>query len=734
MYKSWLRFNLEKDFVLLLIDRSFRAILLLILLVSSSFTSLVFTEVHATTNLVTVTASNNDMITTLQFANSERSNSDISSVILQIGQGGNFKSFKTDNGWFGVKSSANTLTFTSTNPIKPGQSANFVIKTDQSNPVITWKAIDNKNNELDSGEIGAPATGTPTTTGTPTENKPPTNPPGILDGSNFKIIPTTPRPGSDVRVVGLSFATTANLDLYIGNTKLNSFTTNDKGNFIITTKIPDDQPTGNVSFFVKDQVGNSKMFNTIINFAKTHESGITNQNVALTLNADSIYHRGDTKTISGTATPGRTLTISIEDSNGMSITTFTTAANKTGYYSLSNTIPVDRSFGKYTIVVSDGKNKVSHTYNVVSIHQIIISTSQQKIEPGQTIIINGTAISNQPVSFRITDPTRNQVFAKDVNVTSDGKIAISFTTGNAALKGTYIVTASQGTDEVTAYFGIGENPVPQLTLSMDKLNYQNVDKPAINISGPPTSTLNLVIVDSSGKQKFADTILVGPDGLVTYSFNVALYTPGIYSAVITRGNDKAAVNFAIGLQTGCGEITMKTVKDSYLLGDNLIILGKCNPNTIIRITLTDPNGVITKFQDTFTDKTGIFSSTDFRIPGDGISGIWKLQAINGINHVGLDLTVKSGHEGISVKLDKNPPIYVRGDIVTISGTGAGNSADTIINVLGTNSTQIVSLDIASTNRGDFSTLWKIPPNFNPGTYTIQAKSSIGQATTNISIQ
>lgn len=113
---------------------SIRAILLLVLLVSSSFTSLFFTEAHAVTNLATVTASSNDMTTTLQFTNHVGDISDISSVILQIGQGGNFKSFKTDSGWFGIKSSVNTLTFTSTNPIKAGQSANFIIKTDQSNP------------------------------------------------------------------------------------------------------------------------------------------------------------------------------------------------------------------------------------------------------------------------------------------------------------------------------------------------------------------------------------------------------------------------------------------------------------------------------------------------------------------------------------------------------------------------------------------------------------------------
>src|SRR5205807_6772223 len=186
-------------------------------------------------------------------------------------------------------------------------------------------------------------------------------------------------------------------------------------------------------------------------------------------------------------------------------TTFTTTTDKTGHYSYTTTVPIDAPFGEYTIVVSDGKNQVSKAHNIVTTHQIILSTSQQEVEPGHTIIINGTSISNEPVSIRINDPTGKQVFAKDVNVTSGGTLAIAYPVDNGAVKGTYIVSASQGTDEINLSFGVGEPPVPRLTLSMDKLNYQNNEKPVINISGPPTSTLNLVIVDPSGKQKFADT-------------------------------------------------------------------------------------------------------------------------------------------------------------------------------------------------------------------------------------
>ncbi len=701
------------------------------LIVSISITLLVFNIGFAASNLVTVRASNNDLITTLQFTNTNENISEIGSFVLQISQGWNFQSFKTDSSWVAQKTS-NTLTFTSANPLKAGQSINFIIKTDKPNPSLSWKALDKNNNQLDAGDIGKQSAPGETTTGKISENNPSNSSPKILDGSSFRIIPSSPRPTFDVRVIGTGFASSANLDLYIGSNKIDSFTSNNRGSFIITTKIPNDQPAGSVNFFVKDDSGNSKTFSTTIQ--EFRGRGITNQNVPLTANINPLYHRGDTQLISGTARAGNTVTISILDSNDTSITTFTTIANKTNLYSISNVIPIDRPFGKYSISVSDGQNKIVRSFNVDTTHQISISTSSQQIDPGKIIIINGTAISNQPITFRIKDPSGTEVFSKDANVTSDGKVAVAYTVDAAALKGTYVITASQGTDEVTSYFGVGEPSVPQITVAMDKLNYVNSEKPTINISGPSSSNLNLVIVDPSGKQKFTDAILVGPDGFATYTFNVTSYTPGIYAAVITRGNDKEVANFAIGLTTGSGQITMKTVKDSYILGDNIILLGKSNPNTIIKVTLTDPNGVVEKILNTFTDKTGIFSSTDFRIPRDGAAGIWKLEATSGINHVGLALTIRSSNEGISVKLDRAPPTYSLGDIVTISGFGAGNTATTTVDIIGLNNTKAESLYTTSTNRGEYNTLWKIPLNFNPGTYTVQVKSAGKQTTAQITIQ
>ena len=694
--------------------------------------------VHAASNLVTVTSTNTpDGKIQIQVTNSPSSTSDISSLTLQI-KNGNFKSFTLGNGWIGKKTSSTTIAFFASNPINPGNSAMLTISTDQSTPDLVWNAFDSNNNQLGTGEIGAPVisqnpsqnTGQSSNTIQPQPQ--PTINPGILGTSSFRIIPSTPAPGFDVRVVGQSFGSSAPLDLYLGNQKIDSFAAGSDGNFVVTTTIPQSQQPGSTGFILKDQANNQKTFTTTIEPAPPSRT-INQSVVPLTVNVDPILHPGDTGSISGTADPGSTVTISILDSTGTSITTFTATADKTGNYAVSQTIPNDRAFGKYTVAVSDGQDQVTKEYTVTTTHQISISTPQQKYEPGQIVTINGTSISNQRVSITVTDPTNNQVYAKDINVTADGKISASYQIDPAAIIGTYIITASQGSDSVPLYIGVGVAPVARLTATLDKLNYQLTDKPVLSISAPPTSTLNLVIVDPSDQEKFSDTILVGPGGLATYSFNLTSYTPGIYSAVLTRGDSKVQDDFSVGLQTGCGQISLRTVKDTYSPGDGLLIFGNANPDCIIQLALTDPNGQQVKSEQTFVDKQGIFSAFDFRIPDEGVPGTWRLDATSGIDHKSLDVNVQS-QSLMTIQLDKTPPIYSTGSLVQISGTGAGQQVGVIINILGASNSTLVTLNIQSTNRGDYSTEWLVPTSFSTGSYTVQVKTVAGTVTTPITIQ
>lgn len=723
----------------------FKSSIIFSLIVGIILSSLAYPLSYASPDNITVMSTNKADKTILQVVNNPSSASNLVSFTLQI-KSGSFLSFKLDNGWIGKKTSPSTIAFMSSNPVKPGDSTTFGIKTDQQSPDLVWTAFDANNNQIGTGEIGGSSStqgggGTTSTSGggggtstqgggggttTPTQN------PGIFGGSNFRIIPATPSPGFDIRVVGLSFAASTNLDLYIGDQKIDSFASDSNGNFVVTTTIPQTQQPGNAIFILKDQLGNQRTFTAAIQ-PPTSRSVQQSTLLPLTVNMNPVYHRGDTQTINGTTNSGDTVTITLQDSDGNSITTFTAKANNQGFYSVSNTIPVDRAFGKYTVIVSDGKNQVSKNYSVVTIHQISISTSQQKYNPGDAVVINGTTIANESVAVVVTDPTGSEVFSKDVNVTSSGTITANFTLDAAAIEGTYVITASQGSDQVPYFFGVGVDPVAMLQLTLNKLNYLVTDKPILNISGLRSSTLNLVIVDPSDKEKYSDTVLLGPDGFTTYSFNLTSYTPGIYSAVLSRGNDKVVKEFAVGLTTGSGIIKIRTIKDVYFPGDNIIILGNANSDTIIQLSLSDPHGIPVKTEQTFTDKNGIFSAFDFRIPGDGASGDWKLDATSGINHVSMPLTVRNAKQ-MTIEFNKNPATYSRGDLVQITGSGAGNQVGVIIKIISANNIVVDTFNVQSTNTGDYSDSWSIPKDFSVGTYTVQVHTSVGQATSTLTIQ
>lgn len=729
-----------------------KSAIILTLIIGSIFATYSVHQTYAEPSFVTVTATNTGSgKTVLSISNSASNTADIISFILQINGEGTFKSFKIE-GWSGAKTAPNTLAFSAISPLKPGNTISIEVKTDQQSPVMTWKSSDANNLDKESGQIGVQTEnqnqgntqtqnnnpGNGNQGNTQTQNNNPGNiqtqpSSGILDSSVFRIVPATPSPGSHIRVLGYGFAASSSFDLYISNDKIGSFASSDRGNFVTTVLLPESEQPGAANFILKDQQGNQKTFSTNIKPQQKGSHGGTVVEVPLTLNIDPIYHRGETKTISGTATPGVTVTLTLYDSKGNPITTSAVVADKDGKYSMQDNVPIDREFGKYSITASNGKSQVTKQYSIVTTHNITITTTAKRYEPGQKLVANGTSISNELVSFTISDPTDHQIYSKDVNVTSSGTISFSYDIPNSALKGTYTMNVSQGNDAIVVFFGIGEDPSNPITASLDKLSYQNADRPVISVTGPSSSTLNLVIVDPSDKQKFSDVIKLGSDGQATYAFNLTSYTPGVYSAVVSHAEEKVEKSFAVGLASGPGKITLGTVKDAYMPGDNIIIIGTANLNSLLQLSLTDPNGLIIKSIQTFSDKTGHFSSFDFKIPSVSTPGTWKLDASSGISHTSIPIIVKSSKQGITVHLDRSSGIYSRGDRITISGTDAGITASVYVKI-GSNSTDVDTLPTSSTNRGDYITIWQIPRNINPGAYTVTATSVTGKATIGITIQ
>ena len=725
MYHRYLRFNLENSFVLLLKDKFVKGVLITILLVSASFFTFSVLQVSAVSELVTVTPTSHDQVTVIEYKNNEENIFDITAVVLEVDKGGNFKSFKTERGWIGKKTDADTITFTSTIPIKPGQSVKFGVKTDKSQPVFNWKAFDKEGDELGSG--GRITTGSQNEIQRETETTT-TGPTGITERSTFKIIPDIPRAGSTLRIIGESFAPKEKLDFYINDFKIDSFVSDKNGNFIVSTKIPENQLADRADFIIKDQNGNQKSVSLRIQEASSRII----EDIVLTANTDSVYHRGEEKTISGTATPGSTLTISISDSEGQVLTTYTIKADGSGKYSTPHRVTSDRAFGEYTITITAGKDTVVRKYVLETTQKINLTPLKDKYDPGETVTINGTAIADKEIELIIHDPTGMEVYSENIQVGANGALTFNYPLDSAVREGTYVLFATQGADYTTVLFGVGQFPSPPLIATMDSLNYKTTESPKINIIGPPSATISLIIIDPSDKQKFADSFSLGVDGYHTYTFNLSGYTSGIYTAVIRWGNIHAENKFSIGLQTSTGPVTLRTLQETYHPGDSVLLIGDSSPNAIITISLTDPNGIKVKTQDVFTDKKGTFSSFIFRIPSNAQSGIWKLEAGSGINHVSNDITViQSTEDGITIQLDKSS--YKVDELVQISGSGVSVSHTIIIKVL-KDQTEITELSIVSTRIGGYSIWWRIPADLIPGSYTIKVIDGSKSAETAITVQ
>ena len=89
---------------------------------------------------------------------------------------------------------------------------------------------------------------------------------------------------------------------------------------------------------------------------------------------------------------------------------------------------------------------------------------------------------------------------------------------------------------------------------------------------------------------------------------------------------------------------------------------------------------------------------------------------------------------MTIQVDKTPPNYAVGDLLLITGSGAGKESDITVKILGSGNKVVNTFSIQSTSAGDYSTDWSIPKDLSPGTYTIQAQTLKIKVSTTVIIQ
>ncbi len=680
---------------------------------------------------ITVTSFALEETTVLELTND--SDKEVNTLRIWLGSDFNFKSFKTEKGWVGEKNAQGVIIFTSSESIKAGESVKFGVKTDKVNSGINWKVLDNKNIQIDIGKTIAEEIPKVVKNSEPNQNSEIIDE-GISSESIFRIIPEKPNVGSTIRVTGDNFGSSQEFDFYIDSKKLGSFETDENGHFMTTMKISNEQKPDRVNFKVIDKEGQEKKLS--LRIGEVENRIPESQNIPLTIKGiPDVINRGDFLEIFGTGKPDSAVTIDIFEPSGEIIRTRSAESDSKGNWELEPLlVPLDTPFGKYRGVISDGREDTSVYWTVESDKKIIIIPSSLKFEPGEIMKFNGTALPNKSIEIVIEDPLGNEIVSDIIQTDEAGFVEFEFETTQNTLEGTYTLIATQEKAKEFTYAGLGQLPTIPVNLEFDKLSYKEGETALITISGKASEIISLLIVDPSDKPKGdAIPITLQPDGRGTYSIQLDGYSSGVYTAVISKGSAQSTEIFTVGLQTGSGEIDIKTTKLDYHPGDSVLILGDTGANILLTITMINPDGEEIKNKETFSDKNGKISEGSFRIPSDAVPGTWMINAKSGSNFDNEEINVLATiQEGMTVEVEEGQDIPGFGKTINIHVFGAEQTVE--IEIITADGEIIEELSFPSSGEGEINQPWIIPKDTEPGTYTIKVSDAVNNAETTFEIQ
>ncbi|ABK77426.1 hypothetical protein CENSYa_0793 [Cenarchaeum symbiosum A] len=653
---------------------------------------------------------------------------------LWLPPGVQFNSFKAPDGWTGTSSPQGLLVFRADLPLESGEIAKFGLVTNIEEPGINWKALGADEAELGLGKIlvsepppepvPAPVVSEPVEEPEPVDEPDP----GVLPGSAFRFIPEKPSVGSTVRVTGAGFGSGQELGLFMGESRLDTFSTDESGTFVITSKIPAGTAADRVDFAVRDGTGGEKTFSLRLADAPVAQPG--EEEIVFTVgNIPAVVNPGDVVTVGGTGAPGGSLTATVkapptdEFPEGETLNTASARINLDGTWSHEAVVPIDAVFGRYHAEITDGKNTVEKTWTVESDEHIRIEPIKQRFEPGEELVFNGTAIAGSDLEAVLENPQGAEISAKTVSVDSSGFVQVNFSTSSAYPEGTYVMYAAQGDHRAIVPVGLGQLPMEQILFTMDKLNYVAGDVARLAITGAQSSTVSLVILDPSDQEYHTNPrIFLGSNGKVEHPLDLDGYKSGVFSVVLQRGDSQAKGSFSVGLQTGSGPIKVQTVKSEYAPGDPILVLGESGANILIILDLIDPSGTIVKTREAFTDKNGKINEDEFRVPADAALGEWKVIAKSGPNFGEAPFEVKADIEdGMVIAVEEIKDIAGR-DHAYARIYGAQSSITILVYSAGEEIATIKPQGRADPHEA----LWPVP---GPGTYTLAASDGKNNANT-----
>ena len=201
------------------------------------------------------------------------------------------------------------------------------------------------------------------------------------------------------------------------------------------------------------------------------------------------------------------------------------------------------------------------------------------------------------------------------------------------------LTATQDGITQVSLFTLGTSSYDRVVAYLEKINFNANSKAKITVLGPPSTVLTLDILDHSDSKKLSESIKTNSVGTKTFTIDLTGYSSGVYKAVVSNPTYQDTVKFSVGLSSGSGAITFSSTKLTYAAGESILILGNTGANSILNISLVDPNGKMVNKIETFADKEGMFTTEMLGIPSNAEPGIWQIKAQSGLDHKEVEINV-----------------------------------------------------------------------------------------------
>lgn len=475
----------------------------IMILVATLTLPLSYAQSNAGSSFVKVTAQTHKETTVIKIENSRDNIYSIKLVWFTL-QNGVIQSFKSASGWSAeIASNPNTIQFrTDTDPIQPGSSLTFGIKSDQQTPVIKWIALDESGDELGSGILDTSKTEeespTNSSDGKPVET-PKEQPETDQENTPEKKVPKVPpaieilhevvEPGRVIKVKGEGFAQDSKFVVLLDGKPIKKlrFIVNEDGKFKGRVLIPKDVVDGNHQISISDTTGRAA--NTFIKVK--YEERI----IPLTVTTDQqSYKQGTLVKINGTGKAGAAVQLTVKNPAGIAVLSSAVPVSKDSKYSAFIPLSEDATPGDYEIIAFQEGKTVKTTFTVITISgfQISVVTDKFEYKQGENVRISGKAPPNKDVIVKVFAPNGSEVLNTVLKTDSNGSYEVSMPVSPTSALGKYSAAVKVDNEEISITFTIIQGTVA-LTVQTDKEEYREGELVRISGKGKANDKVSLTI-------------------------------------------------------------------------------------------------------------------------------------------------------------------------------------------------------------------------------------------------